>query len=586
MVKVLLCGDINNKWADVITRVNALQKSAHGPFDCLVCIGNSIQNEDTYNDIVTNYTFPIPFYILNEQDLFKTNESKNLFIMEPNVLFNIGLLTCVYHTSTISKDALQSVQSITSSNPSYRGCDFLFSNEWPKDVHQFLSDTDYATRSNIADSIPIGVGTTEVSDFATIVRPRYHICSGYDAFYQRPPFKFETKKEISTCCRFISLAGVNDTKDKTRKWMHALSLAPITHMSSSEINELDSSVIANVDCPYVKVGGSAVVKRSGGVGVGGDMKRTKIEDTTISAGVLATTATSFFFNDPSSGRGKPTGVSRDMVGKDSNGRIISSAPKDLPVNPNCTTLFIGNISSSGECSDEDICQSMFPNECIRGSSKYMNNIVNGTASASSASEWTRFIQKISRIPGKSFVFVECYSHEAALDIVNRAKNTVFFMVSDNERHNRHITVGWGNNSSNSDRKGGISSNGAERDKKYSFLLNTTRPSSDSKTLFVSNLPTVATGVDLENTLSKLFNNVPIGNIKHPHGRNFAFIEFESGEEAGAVMSVALQLKEDLLQLEEIQSQPLSRSNVEEDMTTVPEIMEKYKYRIDGQVRGK
>ena len=57
--------------------------------------------------------------------------------------------------------------------------------------------------------------------------------------------------QISPSTRFIGIGKISISKDKNKKWLHALSLEPIVHMTKEEIcAELPSTT----DCPYVEVG--------------------------------------------------------------------------------------------------------------------------------------------------------------------------------------------------------------------------------------------------------------------------------------------------------------------------------------------
>lgn len=55
----------------------------------------------------------------------------------------------------------------------------------------------------------------------------------------------------SPCTRFIGLGKVSTSKDKMKKWMHALSLEPIVHMSKADVS---AEPEGTTECPYVEVG--------------------------------------------------------------------------------------------------------------------------------------------------------------------------------------------------------------------------------------------------------------------------------------------------------------------------------------------
>ena len=77
--------------------------------------------------------------------------------------------------------------------------------------------------------------------------------------------------QLSPTTRFIGMGKVTTSKDKNKKWLHALSLEPIVHMTKEEISaELPSTT----DCPYVEVGSIVPNLES----TGPQIKRLKAED--------------------------------------------------------------------------------------------------------------------------------------------------------------------------------------------------------------------------------------------------------------------------------------------------------------------
>ena len=63
----------------------------------------------------------------------------------------------------------------------------------------------------------------------------------------------------SPCTRFIGLGKVSTSKDKNKKWLHALSLEPIVHMSKEDLTAIP---LGTTDCPYVEVGLVALSSQS------------------------------------------------------------------------------------------------------------------------------------------------------------------------------------------------------------------------------------------------------------------------------------------------------------------------------------
>ena len=76
----------------------------------------------------------------------------------------------------------------------------------------------------------------------------------------------------SPCTRFISLGKVSTSKDKTKKWLHALSLEPIVHMSKADVS---AEPEGTTECPYVEVGSTVQPSSSGP-----QMKKINVENLT------------------------------------------------------------------------------------------------------------------------------------------------------------------------------------------------------------------------------------------------------------------------------------------------------------------
>ena len=43
-MKFLLSGDVNGKFSVLLKRISKLNKSKHGPFDAVLCVGNFFNN--------------------------------------------------------------------------------------------------------------------------------------------------------------------------------------------------------------------------------------------------------------------------------------------------------------------------------------------------------------------------------------------------------------------------------------------------------------------------------------------------------------------------------------------------------------
>jgi hypothetical protein len=150
MVKLLACGSINGEWILFIDKITSLQKSAHGPFDFLVCSGVFFRDEgdvrlftEAIEQSGSGNTFDIPTYIFGETWLSTSSLPGNIHIL-PNcgmlIVNNSIRIACVApsaqsrHTTAFESLVSQSLAS------EYRGCDMLVSAEWPAGVFNELSD--------------------------------------------------------------------------------------------------------------------------------------------------------------------------------------------------------------------------------------------------------------------------------------------------------------------------------------------------------------------------------------------------------------------------------------------------------------
>lgn len=93
-------------------------------------------------------------------------------------------------------------------------------------------------------------GSSAVAKMLEVVLPKYHI-TGADVFYQRLPYVSEHstsgRKQLT---RLISLSGANKTKDKTKKYLHALQVTPTSATSSEPAAQLDIPA-GTTQNPYV-----------------------------------------------------------------------------------------------------------------------------------------------------------------------------------------------------------------------------------------------------------------------------------------------------------------------------------------------
>lgn len=519
-MKLLFCGDVHGNWTLLLERLNDLQKSQHGPFDILFLTGSCFQDEEEVQNLRSNVVLPLKTYCFDCPSYISKYELPvNLEVIGAGrrcgiVNLQHNLTVCYQGSLSSSSNSdmtdLENVRSVVS-GVGYRGCDICITAEWPKDMHHFLEEADMNEFKST--NIGIGVGSREASAFAMLVRPRYHFVTGMGSFYQRSPYSIPTGRVIgalgiNTSTRLLSIGQVSSTKEKSKKWLHALSIRPIIHLSAAELLETPPGT---TDCPYVDIGsGAGSVVNNGNAtgwknpfvtstaGAGADdhaAKRMRVDATGKSfvpplppgAPPAAGAAGSFFFGN--------MGVPRGGSGGGGAGLNLV-APSDK-----ACTLFIGGLLRTMQ--DSDL-------EGAFGGVKF-----------------------VKRPPGKAFAFVEFVSHDAARSVVESSarRGTVV--------QGRTLTVGWAKEKESQP----TSEDGA-------FGANIERqlvpPSEDAKTLFIGGLgqfdanavaDVPADVSPFQHALNQLLPGVV--SVNKPTGKSYAFVDFESYDAAMAVVTKSI-----------------------------------------------
>lgn len=460
MVKVLISGDICGEWSLLVARVNALEASSHGPFHCLLLAGKAFENINEYKEIKEKVNFPIPtyFYDLSNINAEELNPfPKNLHLLqsscESSSLFsNIGgivtmsqYLTVAYFNSVDSKahkfesashGELLKDMSAVCNVPNYRGCDLYLSSDWPKDVQYFIDDAENELLKQ--SGAGVGIGSPIATQIANICKPRYHIGCGRNAFFQRSPYKNvdpdasdHTSMFRFPCTRFVSLASISDSKDKNKKWLHALSLEPIIHMTTADITEQPANTTDN---PYVSINSKTLSSRPNPPPP--PLPRASHHPSNQQ------NPGSFFFGS----NGAPSHHLQQGTNNAGAATLVLTPPT-----PDAKRLFIGGLTR--EINEHDIKQAI-PG-CLF----------------------------VKRPQGKAFAFVEFETHKMASKVLDAATRRGLNI------RGRTLTVGWAAQSQpqqpldpNSKRQR------EDNNPSESENIILIPPSESSQTLFVSNLP--------------------------------------------------------------------------------------------------
>jgi diadenosine tetraphosphate (Ap4A) HIT family hydrolase len=133
-------------------------------------------------------------------------------------------------------------------HPSYRGCDLLLSVEAPQGAESLLPGI-----------FALGGGgvSYDVADAALRSRARYHFFPS-DQYGQSGPFRHApssaSTSEPAHPGRIVGLAPVSARKEKERKCVHALGLAPLLSMSALELEEQQHQGGNLLPCPFTDAG--------------------------------------------------------------------------------------------------------------------------------------------------------------------------------------------------------------------------------------------------------------------------------------------------------------------------------------------
>lgn len=175
-------------------------------------------------------------------------DSQVWFLGQAGIATVAGLSVAFIGGSSPSK---QDAAKLLSAHEDHSGVvDVLLSCAWPAGFQKHCP-------ASALPSLPAGspilpaAGNLAVATVAAVLKPRYHFVGTYGVFYQRPPFPNTPLKAVPEqwhLTRMIALGDVNSTGDKSKKYLHALSIAPGQAMAPSAPgctkNPFDSSAPA------------------------------------------------------------------------------------------------------------------------------------------------------------------------------------------------------------------------------------------------------------------------------------------------------------------------------------------------------
>jgi len=229
MVKILVAGDVEGRYAETFARVAKLDAKS-GPFDALFCVGAFRASPD---DAVP--AAPIPTFVLGGAADEAVGENVK-------TLGSCGVATVVErkggagakHLSVAVATAAASVAALddAAGAPGFMGVDVLLTDDWPRGIDVGADDDDALKELEAMGVRPHACGSEKLAAAVVACRPRYHFAGSRDAFWARAPFRHAAAPPSvrkTHVCRFVALGRAAASKDKRRKWLHAVDVDPVPY---------------------------------------------------------------------------------------------------------------------------------------------------------------------------------------------------------------------------------------------------------------------------------------------------------------------------------------------------------------------
>lgn len=151
-------------------------------------------------------------YFLGKRGSLKTAEGIRIAALGGTLLDSDGKMSNRFHPAYAEADA----KALSGTN----SADILITHQWPKGI-----------RAGSKVPLPDGATTPAevqcIADLCSTLKPRYHISTSDDFFYEREPFfhlPSEDSPDAKPLTRFLSLASYSKTSK--HKWMYAFTLDP------------------------------------------------------------------------------------------------------------------------------------------------------------------------------------------------------------------------------------------------------------------------------------------------------------------------------------------------------------------------
>jgi len=266
------------------------------------------------DEIILEESSPLDTILNQTSNNSVTVLAKNLYRLVGADIVSLepGGLVVAYTSSTRVRYGTEETKYIEqkAKHVSYIGCDLFLSSEWAQgiaDLDQkiFTSTDKERLKQSLLDSAALSsdvktilseLGSYDITEIASIVRPRYHFSSsspalGHQYIASNPFLNLPsiTRNDFHVC-RFISLGNVISKEEekinknnKHRKYIHAVGIVPLVQMSRAALVEQPTGT---VNCPY---GSTDLADAANGLGEAYARQLVRMESVSTSDATIAGT---------------------------------------------------------------------------------------------------------------------------------------------------------------------------------------------------------------------------------------------------------------------------------------------------------
>jgi len=229
---------------DILFRTAEVQVKKAGPFDFLLVVGQFLpkpeddagkQQADLYLSGQKSIPLPTFFIDAGSEDLATNHPdgvelATNLHYLGRRGVNVIDGLRVVYLSGCSTGDGSIGIgeEDVSTLVKGIKQCagkvDLLVTAEWPSGITgKLMPDCLPQLEADVLKQSSSDL----IADLAVRIEARYHVASSAATFFARPPFQAVKHGHI---CRFVGLGPVG-SKEKHRKWLHALKLVPASEMT-------------------------------------------------------------------------------------------------------------------------------------------------------------------------------------------------------------------------------------------------------------------------------------------------------------------------------------------------------------------